>query len=83
MQPRNTSTKHLDGKGAEIFFEHRVTEICLKDGKWEVCNSTGLLDQFDIVILTVPVPQILQLQGDIANILIDGLGLCLAFTPPY
>ncbi|XP_048362066.1 renalase isoform X2 [Sphaerodactylus townsendi] len=60
---------YLNNSGAEIFFEHRVTEICLKDGKWEVCNSTGLLDQFDIVILTVPVPQILQLQGDIANII--------------
>nr|XP_056705250.1 renalase isoform X2 [Euleptes europaea] len=58
---------YLNESGAEIFFEHRVMQICLKDGKWEVRNNTGLLEQFDIVILTIPVPQILQLQGDIAN----------------
>ncbi|KAL8187078.1 UNVERIFIED_CONTAM: hypothetical protein K2H54_032431 [Gekko kuhli] len=70
MVPFNTRKKD---ENAEILFEHHVTRICIKDGKWEVCNNTGLLDQFDIVILTIPVPQILQLQGDIANKLQMGL----------
>ncbi|XP_060097253.1 renalase isoform X4 [Heteronotia binoei] len=56
-----------ESAGAKIFFEHHVIQICLKNGKWEVCSNTGFLDQFDIVILTIPVPRILQLQGDIAN----------------
>lgn len=54
------------GTGANVFYEHHVTKICLKDGKWEVvCSNTGSVDQFDVVVLTMPVPQILQLQGDI------------------
>ncbi|XP_060097251.1 renalase isoform X2 [Heteronotia binoei] len=60
---------YLNESGAKIFFEHHVIQICLKNGKWEVCSNTGFLDQFDIVILTIPVPRILQLQGDIANII--------------
>ncbi|XP_077206486.1 renalase isoform X2 [Paroedura picta] len=60
---------YLNESGAEIFFEHPVTRICLKDGKWEVCSNTGFMDQFDVVVLTIPVPQILQLQGDVANII--------------
>lgn len=53
--------------GASIFYEHHVSQICLKDGKWEVCSNTGSVEQFDIVVLTMPVPQILQLQGDIGK----------------
>ncbi|XP_061491382.1 renalase isoform X2 [Rhineura floridana] len=63
-------TKHyLKESDADIFYNHHVTHICLKDKKWEVCINTGSSDQFDIVVLTMPVPQILQLQGDIVNII--------------
>ncbi|XP_030309161.1 renalase isoform X1 [Calypte anna] len=55
--------------GADIFYEQHVTHISLRDGKWEVSRKTGPPEQFDIVILTMPVPQILQLQGDIVNII--------------
>ncbi|KAM6265438.1 renalase isoform 1-T1 [Porphyrio hochstetteri] len=55
--------------GADIFYEQHVTHICLRDGKWEVSRKTGPPEQFDIVILTMPVPQVLQLQGDIVNII--------------
>lgn len=69
-QGMSSIVKHyLNESDAEILFEHRVTQISLKDGKWEVGNSAGFSDQFDIVILTIPVPQILQLQGDIADII--------------
>ncbi|XP_054839201.1 renalase isoform X1 [Eublepharis macularius] len=60
---------YLNESGADIFYEHHVTQICLKAGKWEVCSPTGVVDQFDVVVLTIPVPQILQLQGDITNII--------------
>ncbi|XP_051473027.1 renalase isoform X4 [Apus apus] len=53
--------------GADVFYEQHVTHISLRDGKWEVSRKTGPPEQFDIVILTMPVPQILQLQGDIVN----------------
>jgi renalase len=44
-----------------------VTQINLKNDKWEVFKETGFSEQFDLVVLTMPVPQILQLQGDIVN----------------
>ncbi|KFO76819.1 Renalase, partial [Cuculus canorus] len=60
---------YLNQSGADVFYEHHVTHISLKDGKWEVSRETGPPEVFDIVILTIPVPQILQLQGDIVNII--------------
>ncbi|XP_070801463.1 renalase isoform X3 [Pituophis catenifer annectens] len=72
VTPQGSSSivKHYLNKAADadVFYNHHVTQICLKDGKWEVGTSTGSSDCFDTVILTMPVPQILQLQGDIATI---------------
>ncbi|XP_074855626.1 renalase isoform X2 [Carettochelys insculpta] len=60
---------YLTESGADVFYEHHVTHIYLRGGTWEVCKKTGSPEQFDIVVLTIPVPQILQLQGDIVNII--------------
>ncbi|XP_062833552.1 renalase isoform X2 [Anolis carolinensis] len=60
---------YLKKSGADIFYDHQVTQLYLRDGKWEVCVNTGSSVQFDVVILTMPVPQILQLQGDIGNLI--------------
>ncbi|XP_025936866.1 renalase [Apteryx rowi] len=72
MAPQGTSSVveyYLKQSGADVFYEHHITQISLRDGKWEVSRKMGLPEQFDIVILTMPVPQILQLQGDIVNII--------------
>ncbi|XP_025953153.2 renalase isoform X1 [Dromaius novaehollandiae] len=72
MAPQGTSSivkYYLKQSGADVFYEHHVTHISLRDGKWEVSRKMGSPEQFDIVILTMPVPQILQLQGDIVNII--------------
>lgn len=53
--------------GADVFYEQHVTCVSLRDGKWEVSRKMGPPEQFDVVVLTMPVPQILQLQGDIVN----------------
>ncbi|KAM6203354.1 renalase isoform 2-T2 [Sarcoramphus papa] len=60
---------YLKQSGADVVYEQYVTHISLRDGKWEVSRKMGPPEQFDIVILTMPVPQILQLQGDIVNII--------------
>ncbi|MBN3285863.1 RNLS Renalase, partial [Polyodon spathula] len=68
ITPRGISSivKHYLGEsGAEVFFNYHVTNIYLKDEKWEVCRKSGAPEQFDAVVLTMPVPQILQLQGDL------------------
>lgn len=44
-----------------------MTQINLRNDKWEVSKETGSPEQFDIVVLTMPAPQILQLRGDIEN----------------
>ncbi|XP_032047347.1 renalase isoform X2 [Aythya fuligula] len=58
---------YLKQSGADVFYEYHVTHISLRDGKWEISRKTGPPEFFDVVILTIPVPQILQLQGDIVN----------------
>ncbi|NP_001087333.1 renalase, FAD-dependent amine oxidase L homeolog [Xenopus laevis] len=55
--------------GAEIFYERHVTHINLRDGRWEVCRKSGSPESFDVVVLTMPVPQILQLQGDVQTLI--------------
>ncbi|KAM7227794.1 hypothetical protein CapIbe_021491 [Capra ibex] len=55
--------------GADICFRQCVTQINLRNNKWEVSRETSSSEQFDIVVLTMPAPQILQLQGDIANLI--------------
>uniref|UniRef100_A0A2K5QH95 Amine oxidase domain-containing protein n=2 Tax=Cebus imitator TaxID=2715852 RepID=A0A2K5QH95_CEBIM len=58
---------YLKESGAEVGFRHCVTQINLRNDKWEVSKQTGSPEQFDLIVLTMPVPQILQLQGDITN----------------
>ncbi|XP_056351504.1 renalase-like isoform X1 [Oenanthe melanoleuca] len=60
---------YLEQSGAEVSYEQQVTDISLRDGRWEVSRKSGPPEQFDVVILTMPVPQILQLQGDIVDII--------------
>ncbi|XP_053779161.1 renalase isoform X2 [Desmodus rotundus] len=56
-------TKHyLKESGADVCLRQCVTQINLRNDKWEVSKETGSPEQFDIVVLTMPVPQILQLQ---------------------
>ncbi|XP_042545276.1 renalase isoform X2 [Dipodomys spectabilis] len=58
---------YLKKSGAEVYFRQCVTRINLCNNKWEVTKETGSQESFDLVVLTMPVPQILQLQGDFLN----------------
>ncbi|XP_059707049.1 renalase isoform X4 [Haemorhous mexicanus] len=58
---------YLEQSGADVSYEQQVTDISLRDGRWEVSRKAGPPEHFDVVILTMPVPQILQLQGDIVS----------------
>ncbi|XP_073452453.1 renalase isoform X3 [Aquarana catesbeiana] len=55
--------------GADVCYERHVTQINLRDGKWEVSCKSGSPETFDVVVLTMPVPQILQLEGDIGKLI--------------
>ncbi|KAG3264918.1 renalase isoform X3 [Ictidomys tridecemlineatus] len=60
---------YLKESGAEVYFRQCVTQINLRNDKWEVFREIGSPEQFDLVVLTMPIPQILQLQGDIVNLI--------------
>nr|XP_019965928.1 PREDICTED: renalase isoform X1 [Paralichthys olivaceus] len=60
--------KHfLSESGADLFFEHHVTGVYRCGASWEVERKEGASETFDAVVLTMPVPQILQLQGDVGQ----------------
>ncbi|XP_039990540.1 renalase isoform X2 [Xiphias gladius] len=62
--------KHfLSESGADLFFEHHVTGLYRRGASWEVQRKVGGSETFDAVVLTMPVPQILQLQGDLGHLL--------------
>ncbi|XP_071317954.1 renalase isoform X1 [Trachinotus anak] len=62
--------KHfLSESGADLFFEHHVTGLYRRGASWEVQRKAGNSETFDAVVLTMPVPQILQLQGDLGHLL--------------
>ncbi|XP_067858638.1 renalase [Heptranchias perlo] len=50
---------------SEVLYDRHVTYINLKEGKLEVGSKSGPSEMFDAVVLTMPVPQTLQLQGHI------------------
>lgn len=58
-----------ESAGAEVLYDRHVTHIHRKDTGWEVCRKEGTPERFDIVVLTIPVPQILQLQGDVGSLM--------------
>lgn len=51
-----------------------MTSLYCRGASWEVQTKLGDSEQFDAVILTMPVPQILQLQGDVATGETDHVG---------
>ncbi|XP_074484631.1 renalase [Sebastes fasciatus] len=62
--------KHfLSESGADLFLERHVTGLYRRGASWEVQRKTGDSQMFDAVVLTMPVPQILQLQGDVGHML--------------
>lgn len=50
-----------------MFFERHVTGLYHRGASWEVQRKAGDSETFDAVVLTMPVPQILQLQGDLGR----------------
>uniref|UniRef100_A0A1B6CIQ7 Amine oxidase domain-containing protein n=1 Tax=Clastoptera arizonana TaxID=38151 RepID=A0A1B6CIQ7_9HEMI len=64
--------KHfLQKSDNNICFNHHINSISKLGKKWVVTTTLGTKDEFDIVILTMPIPQILQLQGSIKDILLN------------
>ncbi|XP_073345705.1 renalase isoform X2 [Pagrus major] len=71
MTPLGMSSvvKHFLSESADLFFERHVTGLYRRGASWEVQRKAGGSEMFDAVVLTMPVPQILQLQGDVGHML--------------
>lgn len=50
-------------------FGHHVSSIETNDGKWNVKTQQGEADNFDAVVLTMPVPQLFGLTGSVKELL--------------
>lgn len=50
-----------------MVYERRVTSLFCRGASWEVQTEQGDSEQFEAVVLTMPVPQVLQLQGHVGN----------------
>uniref|UniRef100_A0A3Q1IUD0 Amine oxidase domain-containing protein n=1 Tax=Anabas testudineus TaxID=64144 RepID=A0A3Q1IUD0_ANATE len=61
--------KHFLSQSADLFYERHVTGLFRRGASWEVQRKAGESETFDAVVLTMPVPQILQLQGDLGPLL--------------
>ncbi|XP_049810487.1 renalase-like [Schistocerca nitens] len=55
----------------EVQFNRLVTSITQNGNKLDVETKDGYKDTFDVVVLTMPVPQILQLSGCVESVLSD------------
>lgn len=66
---------YLQQSGADLRLQRHVTAVTRSGACWEVEFVEGdrmedrKLDTFDAVVLTMPVPQILQLSGDVSHLL--------------
>ncbi|XP_059477399.1 renalase-like isoform X2 [Neocloeon triangulifer] len=67
----NAIVKHFFAEGGhQLHFEQHVSAIDLQpDNKWLVRTKSGREEVFDAIILTMPVPQIFQLEGDVQDLL--------------
>merc|ERR1711973_166521 len=55
--------------GVDVEFNQRIMDVSRNKDKWTVKTEKGLEDTFDAVVLTLPVPQVLELKGDISDII--------------
>ncbi|PWA21804.1 hypothetical protein CCH79_00018867, partial [Gambusia affinis] len=60
--------EQLFPKSSDLYLEYHVTGLHRCGASWKVERNGGN-EKFDAVVLTIPVPQILQLQGDLGNLL--------------
>ncbi len=66
--PPPSQVKHFLGDSC-VHFNRRVSKIDNQGDVWEVTDSEGLTEQFDAVLLTCPIEQVLQLSGNVTSYL--------------
>jgi len=55
--------------GVDVQFNKRISEVSESGSKWLVKTECGAQDLFDMVLLTLPVPQLLALNGGVKTLI--------------
>eukprot|EP00092_Neocalanus_flemingeri_P003353 GFUD01003591.1.p1 GENE.GFUD01003591.1~~GFUD01003591.1.p1 ORF type:complete len:352 (-),score=66.80 GFUD01003591.1:160-1215(-) len=55
--------------GVDVQFNRRIMEVTQSGSKWLVKTECGKEDFFDMVLLTLPIPQLLGLNGDVKTLI--------------
>lgn len=63
----------FDHIGATVEYNKQIVNCDLEDGRWVIKSADGTTFTSDGLIVTMPVPQILNLNGTIKSV----IGLCL------
>jgi len=71
-QGMSSLVKHFFKRsGVSVDFGKSVTDISLAEKKVEVTTQEGKKEAFDGIILTLPIPQVLGLKGDIEKMILN------------
>ena len=62
--------------GAEACYNAALSDLSVQGDKFIATTSSHQTDQFDCVVLTMPVPQLLQMRGDIVQLIGKFLPIC-------
>jgi len=69
-QGMSSLVKHFFRRsGIDVEFNQRIADLSMKDGKWVASTDDGRQDEFEAVVVTMPVPQVLDLKGDISQLI--------------
>jgi len=49
--------------------EHLITDVSVSEDKVKVTTSQGQTESVDGLVITMPVPQLLQLKGDVPSMI--------------
>ncbi|RZF33416.1 hypothetical protein LSTR_LSTR009607 [Laodelphax striatellus] len=56
-----------DSRVENIFCDCELEKLSSKDCKWEACSSSGKIELFDVVVLTIPIPEFFKIDGDLTK----------------
>lgn len=63
------SVKRDIAAGAETCYDAALSDLSVQADKFIATTSSHKTEQFDCVVLTMPIPQLLQLHGDIGQLI--------------
>ncbi len=67
----NAAAAYIEAHGGEIRLQSAVTQVHIRDGAIYAVESNGLVEEFDRVISTIPLPYVPRLIPDLPDAILD------------